>query len=240
MNKNYAKLDERSVQDELGLILIETPHPIEEALKAGLTPEVIYSLPGKSFDFPTTEIDERAMKKLATTDSVPPCVGIFQKPRHTLQEMLSHPQLFLLVLDGLQDAGNVGTLIRSAVAFGVSGILLAKDTVNPYHPKVIRGSAGLVFHRPVLSVTESLEALLPLLGVNILLASNRGPQLSSYKEANYCEPMALVLGKEGPGLPEVLVSQYPTVNIPLSTDVDSLNVAISGSIILAEAAAQRA
>jgi len=238
----YAKLSERSAQDEAGLILVETPHPIEEALKAGLVAEAIFSLSYKSFDFPTTVIDERTMKKLSTTDSLPPCIGIFKKPTHSLADLFANPNLFLLVLDGLQDAGNVGTLIRSAVAFGVTGILLTKDTVNPFHPKVIRGSAGLVFHQPVLAVNENLATLIPQLGVNIMLATNRAPQLRSYKEADYRQPLALVLGREGPGLPEEVVSnpQYQAVNIPMPGDIDSLNVAISGSIILAEAASQRA
>ncbi len=240
--KSYAQLCERAAQDAHNLVLVETQHPIEEALKAGLKPEVIFALPGKTFAFDTIPLDERAMKKLATTDSLPPCVGIFKKPKADLADLLEMPQPMILILAGLQDAGNVGTLIRSAVAFGATGIILTQDSVNPYHPKVIRASAGLVFHQPVITLQHGLpEVFTKLPTLEILLTSNRGSQLKAYYEMDYTRPLALVLGSEGPGLSHELVESgsYPSVQIPLQSGVDSLNVAVSGSIILAEAHRQR-
>ncbi len=145
----------------------------------------------------------------------------------------------ILVAAGLQDPGNLGTILRSAEAFGAAGIFLAEGTVSPYNSKVLRGSAGSVFRLPFLQVSSS--ELIPLLqarGVRLLAASShKGTPLS---EVSWTLPLAIFVGNEGAGLPRNLLSQMQeTIVIPQAVQVESLNAGVAASIVLYEAARNR-
>jgi TrmH family RNA methyltransferase len=249
--QSVAVLHRSSERAQTGLLLVEGKHPIEEALAAGLTMRHGFHL--ESVDTPTgwpeaarVTVSERAMARMATTDSPPPHLAVFEAPSAEAvaarwQTALHQGTPLVLVLDRLQDPGNAGTLIRSAVAFGVTGVLAMEGTVDLTSPKVIRASAGLVFALPLLqkATSESLSSLIEA-GCR-LLGTTGAVGTPSYRSVSFREPCALVLGNEGQGLSPAF-SQTPNwqlVTIPMAERVESLNVGVSGSIILAEAAAQR-
>lgn len=145
----------------------------------------------------------------------------------------------VVVAAGLQDPGNLGTILRSAEAFGAAGVFLTQGTVSVYNAKVLRGSAGSVFRLPVVQISSS--ELIPRLrsqGVRLLAtSSHNGTRLP---EADWQLPLAIFIGNEGGGLARDLMHQMDeTLVIPQAAQVESLNAAVAASIVLYEAARQR-
>jgi TrmH family RNA methyltransferase len=145
----------------------------------------------------------------------------------------------IVVAAGLQDPGNLGTILRSAEAFGAAGIFLTEGTVSPYNSKVLRGSAGSVFRLPFLQIS-SLK-LIPLLrarGVRLLAtSSHHGTPLP---QVSWTLPLAIFIGNEGAGLSRELTRQMDeTLAIPQASQVESLNAGVAASIVLYESARNR-
>jgi TrmH family RNA methyltransferase len=145
----------------------------------------------------------------------------------------------ILVIAGVQDPGNLGTILRSAEAFGAGGVLLGEGTVSPYNPKVVRASAGSVFRVPLARarLSESLNEMkdhgLRLVGT----ASHKGTPLDQAKMAG---PLAIFVGSEGSGLPRDLIKEMnDVVAIPQVPQVESLNVGVAASIVLYEVMRQK-
>lgn len=145
----------------------------------------------------------------------------------------------ILVIAGVQDPGNLGTILRSAEAFGAGGVLLGEGTVSPYNPKVVRASAGSVFRVPLArtKLSESLGWMkdhgLRLVGT----ASHKGTPLDQAKMAG---PLAIFVGSEGSGLPRDLIKEMnDVVAIPQVPEVESLNVGVAASIVLYEVMRQK-
>jgi TrmH family RNA methyltransferase len=145
----------------------------------------------------------------------------------------------ILVIAGVQDPGNLGTILRSAEAFGAGGVLLGEGTVSPYNPKVVRASAGSVFRVPLArtKLSESLGRMkdhgLRLVGT----ASHKGTPLDQAKMAG---PLAIFVGSEGSGLPRNLIKEMnDVVAIPQVPEVESLNVGVAASIVLYEVMRQK-
>jgi len=161
-------------------------------------------------------------------------------------QSFSAPQLLertktspLVVAAGLQDPGNLGTILRSAEAFGAAGVFLTEGTVSPYNSKVLRGSAGSIFRLPFLQIPSGeLIALLRKQGVRMLAtSSHKGTQLP---EVSWTLPLAIFIGNEGAGLPrEILHQMDETIVIPQAASVESLNAGVAASIVLYEAARKR-
>jgi TrmH family RNA methyltransferase len=153
----------------------------------------------------------------------------------------------LLVAAGLQDPGNLGTLIRSAEAFGATAVLTTAGTVNEWNQKALRASAGSVFRVPVVQVGAEQLIALKSRGVRLLAAvapgSESGPGTISeaVSHSDLTLPCALMIGNEGAGLPAELLSLADArTTIPTPGGVESLNAAVAGSLLLYEAARQRA
>ena len=144
-----------------------------------------------------------------------------------------------IIAAGLQDPGNLGTILRSAEAFGTAGVFLTEGTVSPYNSKVLRGSAGSIFRLPFLQIPSGeLLTLFRKQGVRLLAtSSHKGTPLP---EANWTLPLAIFIGNEGAGLPrEILHQMDETVVIPQAAQVESLNAGVAASILLYEAARRR-
>lgn len=142
----------------------------------------------------------------------------------------------LVVAAGLQDPGNLGTILRSAEAFGAAGVFLTEGTVSLYNAKVLRGSAGSIFRLPVMRIASAeLIGLLRERGIRLVAtSSHKGTPLP---EADWTLPLAIFIGNEGAGLPRDLIRQMgETVVIPQAAPVESLNAGVAASIVLYEAA----
>ena len=223
--------------------LVEGVNALTEAHQAGYSIEALFTpsnttLPAWANSLPQCEVSEAVMHKLASTASAPPLAGIVSLPEPpTLHAWLdSVTEGPLLILDGLQDPGNVGTLLRSAVAFGVSGVLLFPPAVDPWGPKVIRSATGFQFRLPCITIeNEQVKTSLDTLekhGYSLILA---GLEANTQQYSNFAWPTksVLILGSEGNG-PQALCRDAAShsVHIPMAKGVNSLNVAVSGSILL--------
>lgn len=149
----------------------------------------------------------------------------------------------IMVLTGLQDPGNLGTILRSAEAFGSAGVVTGEGTVSPFNSKVIRASAGSVFRLPLVVAKsagglEEISTRFKAHGVRLIAtSSHKGTSLDLAKLTG---PVAVFVGNEGSGVPRDLMTKMDeTVAIPHTPQVESLNAGVAGSIVLYEAARQR-
>jgi RNA methyltransferase, TrmH family len=197
---------------------------------------------------------DRLFAHAAATEAPQGIAALVRPLTATLDDLLRGTPL-ILVLAGVQDPGNVGTLVRTAEALGATGVAACPaggiGTANPFGPKALRASAGAALRLPILRGvgTPILLAQLRVAGVRIYAAcpdasDAPGPSMTAW-EADWRAPAALLIGNEGAGLPAELVrSADAAVRIPQSASdaaagMDSLNAAVAGSILLYEAARQR-
>jgi TrmH family RNA methyltransferase len=145
----------------------------------------------------------------------------------------------LLAIAGVQDPGNLGTILRSAEAFGAGGMLLGEGTVSPFNPKVVRASAGSVFRLPV-ARARLLDALGPMKELGIRLIATAAHKGTPLDQAKLSGPLAIFIGSEGAGLSRDLIKEMDeVVAIPQAKEVESLNVGVATSIVLYEVMSQR-
>ena len=150
-------------------------------------------------------------------------------------------QPLIMVLDGLQDPGNVGTILRTAEAAGVTGVLSSRDTVDFYSPKVVRSTMGGIFRVPHLAVEDLGKAILQLQSEGVrVYASVLAEESVSYVEADFTGASAIVVGNEGAGIRDRIAGLCDrAVRIPMFGEVESLNAGVAAGILLFEAARQR-
>jgi RNA methyltransferase, TrmH family len=168
-------------------------------------------------------------------------VAIAQRAPTPLDEALARPPQLVLMLGGIQDAGNVGAIVRAADAFGATGIVAAEGTADPLGWKALRGAMGSSFRVPI-AIRQSLAAAVGAArqaGLRILAAVPRGG--TWLHDCDLRPPFALVLGAEGAGVPAaVTAGADEQITIAMRERVESLNVAVAAAVILYEAARQRA
>lgn len=233
---------------ELGLAVAEGPHLAAEALKAGLTEELWATpeaLGGREAAALLKAASAKGLKPrllsaglLKKVSELPAPQGWLAVVKTRTAALPSAPSL-CLALDGIQDPGNLGTLLRSAWAAQAS-LYLGPGCADPWSPKVLRAGVGAQFQAPF-EVCGDLAAGLRALrsrGVQVLAAAPRAPR--SYLDADLCRPTCLVLGAEGPGLSaDVLEACEASLQIPYPGTAESLNVAVTGTLLLFEALRQR-
>jgi TrmH family RNA methyltransferase len=254
---------------EDGYVGVEGSRLVEEALRSGCPIRaVLFSESGErhherlaplvnrpELAFPTLRTTDRLFEGLADTEH-PQGVAALVKPRETsFDDLVRTPAAacapLLVVLAGVQDPGNVGTILRTAAAFGATGAATAASgisgTASPFSPKALRASAGAALHLPILAGV-SLPILLTqfrVAGVRTLASSVHEPRdkdqpLLAPWEVDWCEPVALLVGNEGAGLPEeVEHSADARIRIPMASGVESLNAAAAAAVLFYEAARQR-
>jgi TrmH family RNA methyltransferase len=228
-------------------VLLETPHLIEDAIRSDiaittvvveLNPRpalqpLLKRVPGNARRY---EVTSKLFPQLTSTESSAGILAMAKAPRWKEADLFIAERPLLLVLAGIQDPGNLGTILRSAEAFGASGVLATKGTVSPFNSKAIRASSGTVFRLPVLRDLSpaGVKSLLRRRHVALLASVPRGGK--SLDEVDISQPAALALGSEGAGLPRELEEAGQRVSIPIATRVESLNVASSASVMLYEIA----
>lgn len=224
--KEVSKLNNKKYRKELGLFLVEGEHLVEEAYKHNLLVET-YSLDDN--DYPDNNVvSTSVMKKISTLDSVPSIVGVCKFK----DEMVIGNKL--LLLDGIQDPGNLGTIIRSAVAFGVDTIVLSKDTVDLYNPKVIRATQGMLFNVNII-IRDLFSFVYELKQKNYEVYSTNVVNGVEVKTLERCEKCAIIMGNEGNGVRKELQDiSDGNIYIRMNPLCESLNVGVAASIILYE------
>lgn len=181
----------------------------------------------------STAVSEPVMAAMSDTTTPPGILIVVTTPGLPLPDS---PQM-LLVLDRMNNPGNLGTILRSAGAAGVDGVLLAPGCVDATNPKVVRGSMGALLRLPVLSL--SWEEIAGIVANKVVwLAASRGEK--TYTAVNWQQPSVLIIGSEAQGAgAEALKLADGRVSIPMHADTESLNAAIAASVILFEAKRQR-
>jgi TrmH family RNA methyltransferase len=236
----------RRQREREGAVLVEGVRAVSEALDAGAAPSFAVVSPRLSGSrsgqglleelerrVEVVEVTDAEMEEIGATDQPQGVVMVCRQPTPELKALPSTGRL--LVFDAIQDPGNVGTLIRSAVAFALDGVVCLDGTVDPWGAKVVRASAGAAFRIPIWSagIGEALDALTAR-EASVLVASAEGRRPSEVMSGRD-GLSALVLGNEGAGVRgEVRSIADGTVAIPMPGAVDSLNVGVAGSILMYE------
>lgn len=248
--KELRKLFVGASLNQRGEIAVEGLHMVEEAIRSGLRiGAVLFSesagdrahklLPQLSAHTDTLLLPEDVFDSAVPTETTQGIAAVVQLKAFELKTILSTMPALLVVAAGVQDPGNLGTIARSAEAFGATGLLLAERTVNPWNWKAVRASAGSLFRLPTVKV--ELAGVLGQIrerGIRVLATSSH--KGTSITDVDFHVPVAFIVGSEGVGLPKDAISQADeVVAIRHSPRVESLNAGIAASIVLYEAARQR-
>jgi TrmH family RNA methyltransferase len=250
--KDLRRAFESGELGEGGLCAIEGMRIIEEAIRSGLWIQSVFFsasaenrvhklLPQLSANVEALVLPDKLFQGAVPSESPQGVAALVRCRQFTVEDVLADTKTGpVLAVAGLQDPGNLGTILRSAEAFRASGVLLGEGTVSAFNTKVVRASAGSVFRLPM--AKTKLLPCLPRLkesGLQLVATSSHGG--ISLSQTKLSGPLAIFIGSEGAGLPkELLAKMESTVAIPHSTHVESLNAGVAASIILYEAARQRA
>ena len=230
---------------------IEGPNLLEEALRAGLRVSCVFVAQGSerlleglslSTETEVLLLPRELLNSALSTETPQPVAALIEPPEWTWSDIIedhSKAEPLLLILAGLQDPGNLGTILRSAEAFGATGILCLPGTVSAWNPKAVRASAGSLFRLPLFSVSAE-DCFARLRQASIKLWTTAVTSAKPANQINLAGPVALIIGNEGNGVPAELATQADgAVTIPCPGPVESLNAAIAASILLYEASSQR-
>lgn len=244
-------LHRRRGRERRGLALAEGVRLVEEALASGISirgaaisPALESTTRGKALKAALTErsirleeVTDADLEGLADTEHPQGVAAVIEPRRWSLDEIRLLPGTTLLVLDGVQDPGNVGTMLRTALGFGAAGLVALKGTADLTNPKVIRAAMGASFRLPAVSASpDEFVAWARLQRAQIWVADVSGdsPDRLARRSAGRA-PVALVVGNEGAGVSSGLeAAAARRIAIPLARGVESLNVAIAAGILLYE------
>lgn len=224
--KTWEKLKQKKYRDLYKMFLIEDEHLINEALKQHTLNEIITIDENLKFDIPTYYVNDKIMKKISEQKSGAKIIGVSKilKERDVKGN--------IIVLDNIQDPGNLGTIIRSAVAFNFDSIILSENCVDLYNAKVIRASEGMLFHINIkrcriIEFLNNLDKDYIIIGTDV----HNGEDIKkiSFKKC------AIVIGNEGNGLSnDVKKCCHKFAYIKMNNQCESLNAGVSASILMYE------
>ncbi|MEP7354667.1 MAG: RNA methyltransferase, partial [Acidobacteriota bacterium] len=175
---------------------------------------------------------------LRSTETSQGVITLVRLPDWTLEDLLGSVNPLLLIVDGIQDPGNAGAILRAAEAFSATGVIFLKGSVHPYNPKCLRASAGSIFRLPVVTGLDSEQVLEALEAAEIPVYATDPRATITIAEARLDEASAIVIGAEGAGVSRKLSERSTAIRIPTAM-VESLNAAVAAGVVLYEAARQR-
>ncbi len=247
--KDIRQAFQRSELTSDGYCAVEGQHLAEEAIRSGLRFKAVFFsdeagsrieklLPQISNQTEALILPDDVFRSVVNTETPQGVAALVKWPEYKPEQILARENSLLVAAIGVQDPGNLGTIIRSAEAFGATAVLLGEKTVSEFNSKVVRASAGSAFRTPLIHIDLSRLEELRGRGVRFLAtSSHKGTPID---EADLAGDVALLIGSEGAGLPRDYMARVDvTVRIPQSDRVESLNAGIAASILLYEAARQR-
>jgi len=245
----------RAERTEEGDCAIDGPRIVEEAIRSGLRFRAVFFresaldrvdrlLPQIGGHVETLLLPDKLFDSVVPSESPQGVAALVRVKEFSLDDLIERVQVGpIVVLAGLQDPGNLGTIFRSAEAFGSAGLVLGEGTVSPFNSKVVRAAAGSLFRLPFVIAKsagglEEISSQLTKREVRLFAtSSHKGTVLD---RANLKGSVAIFIGSEGAGLPRALLGKMDeTVAIPHAPQVESLNAGVASSIVLYEAARQR-
>ena len=227
--KEISKLKNKKYRDLTNTYLVEGEHLVEEAYKNNiLTKIILLEDTICNYDIEKIYITKEVMKKLTELDTPNKIIGIVKK--NTPLPIGNK----ILILDNIQDPGNLGTIIRSSVAFDIDTIVLSPNTVDIYNPKVIRSTQEMIFYTNIITL-ELKEFINEIKTKNYTIFGTNVRNGKNIKEITLPEKFALVLGNEGQGVSKEIESLCDdNIYIKMSSKCESLNVSVATSILLYE------
>ena len=226
--KELNKLNEKKYRDESNLFLVEGMHLVQEAyIKNQLVEILVTDKYQGNLDIKTTLISEEVMKKLSNMVSPSEIIGVCKK-----FNPLSYGNR-LLLLDGVQDPGNLGTIIRSGVSFNIDTIVLGNNTVDLYNDKVIRSSEGMIFHIDVIR-RDLKDFIQELKQNNYTIYTTNVDGGIPIRDVAFARKCAIIIGQEGKGVSDIKDEADLSLYIPMNKKCESLNASVAASIIMYE------
>ena len=245
----------RAELTDQGFCAIEGIRIVEEAIRSGLRFQAVFFresaqnlaerlLPQIGAHVETLLLPDSLFNASVSSDAPQGVAALVLVKKSSVQDVLERLQVGpLMVVIGLQDPGNLGTILRSSEALGSAGVVLAQGTVSPFNSKVVRASAGSAFRLPIVIAkaageTDKIFKTMRAEGIRLIAtSSHKGTPIH---QSNLTGPAAILVGSEGAGLPRDLLAQVDElVKIPHAPQVESLNAGVAASIVLYEAARQR-
>jgi TrmH family RNA methyltransferase len=255
--KQLRQAFSRAQRTDDGDCAIEGVRMLEEAIRSGLRFRAVFFresaqeradrlLPQIGAHVETLLLPDKLFDAAVPSETPQGVAALVRLKEFSLDDVLEEERLQvgpIVALAGLQDPGNLGTIIRSAEAFGSAGIVLGEGTVSPLNAKVVRASAGSIFRLPVVAVPSAAglsDVVIKLRARKVRLIATSSHKGTPLDQADLTGRLAVFIGSEGAGLPRELMPQMDeSVAIPHTPHVESLNAGVAGSIILYESARQR-
>jgi TrmH family RNA methyltransferase len=223
-----------------GFAVSEGPHLLEDALAAGceieavLVAESARSAVNGVRQARVVSVRDDVFSGVASTETTQGVIALVRPPVWTLDDLL-RGQPLIVILDGVQDPGNAGAILRAAEAFGATGVVFLRGTVSPYNPKCLRASAGSIYRLPFVADFGEMETLEQKAVLYAAMADAKKP----ISEVDLSRPCAIIIGSEGRGVSPNLQTRATAIRIP-TAGVESLNAAVAAGVLLYEARRQRA
>lgn len=255
--KEIASLKQRKYRDKLGLFVAEGVRLVEECKSANWPVQMcIYTEEAAARERTKAIIDrlsitscrmiivsEDIYNKISDTEQPQGIMAVIKKHKYGIEQLLA-PQdkmSLFVVLDSIQDPGNIGTIIRTADAAGCTGVITLKGSADVFATKTVRATMGSLFHLPVIEGVSPTELIFTFKQAGIKLMATCLDQSQAYYRTDFNYPVAIILGNEGQGIsPELISAADSRLIIPLIGQAESLNVAVAAGVILYEAVRQRA
>lgn len=237
----------RKLREEKGIFLVEgirmfreIPTELMEEIYAS---ESFYEKNKELFNGLHKHVEiltETVFQKASETATPQGILCVVKRRTYKLEDLLNHENAHILVLEDLQDPGNVGTIFRTAEAAGVTGIIMTKATADLYQSKTIRSTMGSIFRMPCVCVDDIMGIMAMLKNHKIFTYAAHLSGEKWYNEVEYKGKVAFLIGNEGNGLSDAVSAQADTlIRIPMEGEVESLNAAIAATILMYEAYRQR-
>jgi len=234
--KDVRRAIARGSLTEEGWCVAESFHLLEEALRSDVEIPVVIASESAERRLPELKasrvvvLSDALFQTIATTETSQGVMALVRPPEWSVERFF-RGQSLVVVLDGIQDPGNAGTIVRAAEAFGATGVMFLKGTVSPHNPKTLRASAGSLFRVPVVAASiprdVDIYAAMPFTGSERMAG-----------DVDFTRRCAIVIGSEGRGVSKELLGVAEHIAIP-TVAVNSLNAAVAASVILYEARRQR-
>lgn len=228
--KNIKKLNTKKYRDETNLYLVEGEHLVKEAHENNVLEELILlENTNLNIDVKTSYVTKNVLNFISNLDTPNGIIGICKKKKNNLQGNK------IVILEDIQDPGNLGTIIRSSVAFNVDTLVLSSNTVDLYNPKVIRATQGMLFKLNIIIENNLEELIKNLKQNNYTIYTTNVKNGNSLKTIEKKDKVAIIMGNEGSGVSDKLNSLADKyLYIDMNKNCESLNVAVATSIILYE------
>lgn len=253
--RGVAKLLKKDARTQSGLFLLEGPQGLKELVASPQQVREVYATADclERYDAEFASLDragidiqsvsERVLETLSDTKTPQGVVAVCRQLDVSLDQVMAHQPKLVAVLSQIRDPGNAGTVLRAADAAGADAVIFTESSVDVYNPKVVRSTAGSLFHVPVVTGVAALDVIsqLQAAGVQVLAADGGGTAIPALPKNSLGSPTAWVFGNEAWGFaPEVLAAVDRVVSVPIYGKAESLNLATAASVCLfASAMAQR-